>query len=161
VRSKIHNPHDIMNEARKRMDHDTTSDTFQGYLKIIADLERQQANLSRALARESDDDDTTEVLMTQLRALSRQKQDAKHELAILSRRQREWKEAQRRIDNMEAWLHGVAAYLPNMSYEEKRIVLYALNVQVIVRSEGQNAPISKRCSLYMGNEHAQVAPIIQ
>ena len=60
--------------------------------------------------------------------------------AVLARRAG-WEEGQRRLADLQRWCHRVSARLGELTYEQKRLALEALGVEIRVWKAGPRAPL--------------------
>src|SRR5258708_18013618 len=85
---------------------------------------------------DDDGDENVATFLADLRELSKQKQMATDERRILERRQREWEQYQARIHDVRLWCLAMADHEDELSFQDKRVVLYGLNVSVTVYPHG-------------------------
>lgn len=85
---------------------------------------------------ELDDDDAAAPFMEQLKTLSAQKKATEHERDDLQQRIGDAAADRERVRSIAEWCATVAERVEGMSYDEKRLALDALGVQVHVYREG-------------------------
>jgi site-specific DNA recombinase len=111
------------------------SDPVQGDLDAIgrrmADIERKQRNFVGRLG-DTDDRDVAALIHEELNALATQKRQFEAERALLQDQRAAWSLAQDRLQDFDIWRHQVAANLGGITYEERRLALRALGVEVRV-----------------------------
>ena len=97
----------------------------------MADIERKQRNFVGRLG-DTDDRDVAALIHEELNALATQKRQFEAERALLQDQRAAWSLAQDRLQDLDAWRRRVAANLGGITYEERRLALRALGVEVRV-----------------------------
>ena len=120
----------ILEELRRYRTADPTAEDVAAVDRRIRELERQQSNLVRRMA-VIDDDDIVALVMGELDSLKVQQRLHTERDRITARRS-SWEQAQHHIDNVEQWVATVSANLEDLTREEKRTLLAALDVRVKV-----------------------------
>lgn len=121
---------EIIREAMERGSESTGfAATIEGYEHQIAGLDQQQAQVSKAIGLMDPGDDLG-PLVAQFKLLGKQKTKAQAELDTLKSQQAEHDAYQQRMRDVEAWCHVAAQH--DFTYEDKRIALYAFQVEVTV-----------------------------
>jgi site-specific DNA recombinase len=96
--------------------------------RALADIERQQRNLVDQLAHLGDS--VAELVREKLAALDVRRQQLIAERATTLGQQQARQVTRDRLADLETWCYGVAANLESLTYEERRLALDALGVQV-------------------------------
>lgn len=99
--------------------------------RAFADLERQRRNFIRAIAALSDEEDAA-PLAAELTALGKRRALVAAERDALEARQARSQEAQTRLADLEAWCRAIARRLTTLDWQQRRMALIALDVQVTV-----------------------------
>ncbi len=105
----------------------------------LAGLDRQRANLARTLG-QTDDPDTTTILVAQLEQLSQRWRDLEAERAELTTRQADTAQRRAALDSLDTWRASVAAQLDSMDWQQRRDLLRALQLRVNIWPAGQRTP---------------------
>jgi len=108
------------------------ADTIEGYRSRIANLDRQQAQLAKAMGLLGDSE--MEHLVAQYRLTSEQKAEAERELIELLDQQSQFETWQAKMHEVTEWSESVKDL--EWTYERKRQALYAFKVEVIVWRTG-------------------------
>jgi site-specific DNA recombinase len=113
---------------RLRVDDPTVGD-IKGVDRALADIERKQGNLISRLA-DVDDDDIAALVQNQLKQLAKQRKQFEEERQSLTRQRAAWAFAQTQFNEIETWCKNVAANVQDLTYDQKRLALEALGVEV-------------------------------
>jgi hypothetical protein len=97
--------------------------------RALASLAAKQTNLTKTLSLFTTDEASAPVVR-ELEALASQKQAMQAARERILERRASWEAAQTRLENLEAWCANVAAKLESPTYEQRRLVLQALGIQV-------------------------------
>jgi site-specific DNA recombinase len=116
--------------ARQRTDGglDEKVAAMERHLTGLAD---KQTRVARAIAAVNDDDAAT-PLIAELKSLAEQKKAVERERDALVQRIADRDEEAAQVQSFAAWCQTVAANLDTLTYDEKRLALHALGVQVRV-----------------------------
>jgi hypothetical protein len=87
-------------------------------------------------------------LLAQLQSVGEKKEDAEKKLAKAEAEYHTYREVQQRLRDLKAWCYGVTSAAREMTYEERRIILFGLNARVTVYPQDRK-PWYR---LLMGNE---------
>jgi site-specific DNA recombinase len=137
VEQVLTDPEIIANEvARLRVD-DPTEVNLAALDKRIEEVERQRSNLTRRVAA-IDDDETAAGFLVEIKALADQLKGLRQDRDILLAERAGWQLAQERLGDLEWWCRVQAANLGSLDYEQKRLALFALKVEVRVWSAGHD-----------------------
>jgi site-specific DNA recombinase len=109
-----------------RLDQDVAA--IERHLNGLAD---RQGRTARAIAAVNDDDAAT-PLIAELKSLAEQKKAVERERDVLIQRIADRNEEAAQARSFAAWCQTVAANLDTLTYDEKRLALHALGVQVRV-----------------------------
>jgi len=101
--------------------------------KQIVSLADKQARIAKRVA-DIEDDAVAAPLIAELRSLAARKMAAEHELSTTERRIADRAADDAKVQSLTAWCQRVGANLDRLSYNERRLALEALGVQVRVYS---------------------------
>jgi hypothetical protein len=99
--------------------------------RVLADVTRKPGNLGRRVA-VLDDDAAAALLLAELATLARQRKQLESERDLIVSRRQGWRAAQAHLQDVEAWCRDVAQRLGEKTFEQKRLGLEMLGVQVKV-----------------------------
>ena len=134
VRSIILDPAIIESELKAHQ-HDPAEGKLEDMDVQIARLEKKQENVARSLEL-LDNDEAQRPVIAHLNRLALQKRTLETEREQLQQQQVLWKEEQAQLQDLERWCRQVATRLDTFTYEQKRMALRALGIQVrVYRSE--------------------------
>jgi site-specific DNA recombinase len=136
VEALLTQPDIVRREVARLRTTDPTTRELTMVATAMADLERQQANLARAIA-QIDDPYAAAPLTAQLGSLRAQHLQLEAERQGLLARRNAWAVDQHALDHVTDWCQRVASNLTSLSWAEKRLVLDALGVGVVVNPYGQ------------------------
>jgi hypothetical protein len=88
-------------------------------------------NLARRLA-QFDDEQSATPIIAEMEALSRQERQLQSERDKLVAQRASWELAQHRLQDLEYWCSVQARNLEELTYEQKRLALHAMNLTVKV-----------------------------
>ena len=69
-----------------------------------------------------------------------------------------WREAQQRLEDLAIWCRTVAANLGNLTYEEKRLALTALQIKVKLYPEGHDPRFEITAAIPLNRSLVQTTP---
>lgn len=118
--------------------------------KRLSVVKKRQGNLVRRLA-DTDDDDLVEIIDAELASLTKQSTALKAELAALHLERASWEHATAQLMNLTEWCDRVAANLDQLSYDDKRQLLFALGLQVRVFEKAHEPRWDIRLSVPIDN----------
>lgn len=128
---RLGNPALIEEELARLRADDPTSDDLAELDRREADIERQEGNLTRALARLAAVQAEAPVL-AELERLAKQRAALNREREEVLARQASWQRSQEDLAGLAAWTRHVEAKLEGMTYEERRWLLEVINLEVTV-----------------------------
>jgi site-specific DNA recombinase len=131
IESILTQPEIIAGELERVRSEDSTVQDLDTVDRGLADVARKQGNLGRRVA-VLDDDDAAAPLLAELTTLARQRKQLESERASILSRRDGWQAAQAQLKDVEAWCRDVAQRLGKLTYEQKRLALDMLGVQVNV-----------------------------
>ena len=99
----------------------------------VVSLADKQARIAKRVA-DIEDDAVAAPLIAELRSLAARKMAAEHELSTTERRIADRAADDAKVQSLTAWCQRVGANLDRLSYNERRLALEALGVQVRVYS---------------------------
>lgn len=108
--------------------------TIDALDKLIADVERQQGTIIENLITVKLDPNTAAMIQARAHELAEQKEALTKKRAAVIIEEREWEEMR---SSFERWCEEAEQRVGSMTYEEKRLVLRALKVQVQVWRVGE------------------------
>lgn len=121
---------DIIARELERLRHDDPTETdLLTINRALAELERQQTNLVRAVSL-MDDPVATAPLVAQLQSVSDRAKSLQAERQEVLHRRELWQATQTDFDNLLAWCLTVASNVDDLSWEQKRLALDALGFSV-------------------------------
>ena len=115
---------------RMQADDPTASDVA-AVERALGEVGRKQAKLARALTM-FEDEDAAAPLVAELEMLRAQQRAHEAERERFHARRAGWESGRQRIADLQAWCENVAARLGELTYEQRRLALDALGVQVRV-----------------------------
>ena len=124
-------PEIIAVEVERRQGADPFAADLAALDRRMADIAVRRQRLARAVAA-LDDEDAAEPLLAELRALGEQARTLETERVDLASRQAIASDEADRLDGLVAWCRRVEGNLPNLGYDERRLVLDALGARVTV-----------------------------
>ena len=131
VRAIITDPLTVSRELERVRQSDPTTEDLRVIDRLVSEVERQRSNLTRAIAM-IDDPDTAAPLMAQLRTLSDRRRALEGEQQTLQERQAVWQSTQADLDHLAQWCSSIAGRVDELSWEQRRMALTALNLAVTV-----------------------------
>jgi site-specific DNA recombinase len=134
VEEVLTNPEVIATEVARLRQVDPTGPNLVALDKRIGEVERQQSNVMRRIAT-IDDDELAAPFLIELKALGQQHKQLKRERDELLAERESWELVRDRLDDLQWWCHTQAERLASLTYEQKRLALFALNVEARVWSK--------------------------
>jgi site-specific DNA recombinase len=131
VRSIITDPLTVSREIARLQANDPTIDEVRSVGRLLDDIERQRRNLTHAVAM-LDDADAMVPLVAQLRSLTERRRALEAEHSALQQRQSAWQSVQADLDNLARWCATVSDRVDDLSWDQRRVALTALNFSVAV-----------------------------
>ncbi len=131
VESILTRPEIVARELDRLRTDDVTAVDLAAVDRTLAQVERQLVNLTRAISKLTNAD-ARERLVARLDQESAQKTRLLQEREGILRRREAWQAAEEQLGSLTEWCRMVAAKLGQLTYEEKRLALEALGVQVVV-----------------------------
>jgi site-specific DNA recombinase len=135
VRGIIIDPTTVATELERLRQTDPTGEELAAVQRLIDDVNRQQANLARAIAM-LEDPDASAPLVAQLASLSDRRKTLEQERDSVEERRASWFAAQANLENLEQWSKTIADRIDDLTWEQKRLALNALNVSADVYPAG-------------------------
>ena len=135
VRGIIIDPTTVAKELERLRHADPTGEELASVQRLIDDINRQQANLARAIAL-LEDPHASAPLVAQLASLSNRRKALEQERDSVQERRASWFAAQANLENLEQWSKTVADRVDELTWEQKRLALNALNVTVDIYPAG-------------------------
>jgi site-specific DNA recombinase len=129
VQAILNDPAIIAREIARRRTSDPTEAGRNAVERALADVQRQQGNLARALGL-LDDPDAQRPIMAELAGLGERRKALEAERAMLAAQYEAWRQDQTSLDSIEAWCRRIGEKLEQADYARKRKALTALGVQV-------------------------------
>jgi hypothetical protein len=131
VRALIMRKGVVEREVEGRLTSDPTAASRATVDRLIADTMRKRDNLTRALAN-LDDADAQASVLTDLQAMTKRLRELNDERDALFAQQDEWQVSQEQLRNLNGWLDTVRANIDTMTYDQRRELLTALDVRVLL-----------------------------
>ncbi|MGH2535105.1 MAG: zinc ribbon domain-containing protein [Thermomicrobiales bacterium] len=131
VEAILTNPEIVAEQVTLLRQRDPVADDLTSIDRRLAAIPQQQQRFGRAIAT-LDDDDAAAPLLIQLRYLASEKQRLIDERARLESQRAGWQTSQARLDDISRWCFRVAGNLPRLTYAEKRDLLTALDVRIML-----------------------------
>jgi len=129
VKTIITRPEVIAEEVAKLRTNDPTDADLTAIERAIAEIDRKRTNLSRSLE-VIDDADTAAPIIAQLKALAARKRELDTERDAVQARQASWQTSQDHLTSLQDWVGAVGANVEELTYQERRDLLAALDVRV-------------------------------
>ncbi|MBA2451955.1 MAG: recombinase family protein [Chloroflexia bacterium] len=121
----------IGREVERLKATDPTSGQLEKLDRQVADVQRRQSNLMRELSM-FDDPALGADIRKQINDLSQRRRELEDERSAIQSERALWEQAQANLDNLTLWRDTVATNLDDLSYEERRLALDALGIEVKV-----------------------------
>src|SRR5215213_487523 len=137
VRAVIVDPTTVAREVGRLRENDPTADDLRAVRRLVADVERQRANLTNVVAM-LDDPNAAAPLVAQLRALAERRRALDTEEAALAQRQASWQSAWLDVGNLAKWCATVSGRVDTLTWRERRMALSALGVSATIYPYGHN-----------------------
>jgi site-specific DNA recombinase len=131
VEAVLTRPAIIAAEVTRRLETDAHIADVDALDRRLAILTEQRSRLARAVATVNDEE-ATAPLLAELKTLAHATKVLTGERTALIARATELDVDRQRLADLAAWCSRVAGNLPTLSYQEKRMVLEALGVRVLV-----------------------------
>jgi len=129
VKTIITRPEVITEEVAKLRTNDPTDADLTAIERAITEIDRKRTNLSRSLEM-IDDADTAAPVIVQLKALAARKRELDTERDAVQARQASWQTSQDHLTSLQDWVTTVGANVEELTYQERRNLLSALDVRV-------------------------------
>lgn len=131
VERVLRHPDVIAREVERRRAADPTGADLETLDRRLREVAVRQGRLGR-MAAVLDDEDAAAPLLNELRSLGRQKRELEAERHRIEAAARAAEAEAGRLGDLAAWCGRVAANLAALTYDQKRLVLEALDVRVLV-----------------------------
>jgi site-specific DNA recombinase len=125
----VNDPAIVRHEVDRLRQEDPTKHDIELVDRALADIQKQQSNISRAVAM-LDDEDALVPLVHQLEMLAERKHKLDSERRHMEKRQASWATIQNSFEDVEKWCERVATNVDRLSYKEKRVILDVLGLKV-------------------------------
>ncbi len=129
VEALLTDPTTVTTEVERLRKDDPTVADLRAVDRALAEVERKRTNLARRLAL-FDDDETAAPLVAELGALGKRRKQYEAERENLAAQRETWRLTQEGLMTLKEWCRRVGENLAEMTYEEKRQILVALDVRV-------------------------------
>ncbi len=129
VKTIITRPEVIAEEVAKLRTNDPTDADLTAIERAISEIDRKRTNLSRSLEM-IDDADTAAPIIGQLKALAARRRELDTERDAVQARQASWQTSQDHLTSLQDWVTTVGANVEELTYQERRNLLSALDVRV-------------------------------
>lgn len=128
VEALLTRPEIVAAELSRLRTEDPVGDDLAAVERMLADVGRKQANLTRAIA-VVDDPDAAAPLVGEVAALGKRRRALEEERDGLRARRGAWQSSQEQLDGLAEWCRTVGRNLRDLTYSQKRQVLAALDVK--------------------------------
>jgi len=135
VREIIVDPSTVATELERLRKANPTGEELASIQRLIDEVNRQQVNLARAIAM-LEDSDASAPLVAQLASLSDRRKALEQERDSVEERRASWLATQANLANLEQWSKTIADRVDDLTWEQKRLALNALNVTADVYPAG-------------------------
>lgn len=129
VRTLVMQPEVVMREVERVKTDDPTTDDRASVESLLTETRRKRDNLTRALA-DIDDADVQTSVLSELKVVSQRVRDLETERDTLTAQRDAWQVSRDQLDSLSAWLGVVSTNIDALTYQQKRDLLTALDVQV-------------------------------
>lgn len=120
----------IERELARMMHSDPSASDLSTIDRALTDIAKKQANVARAIALLQEAD--AEPLVAELTQLGARKRQMEAERKSVLGRREAWEEAQTHLKDIQDWCTTVVGRLGELTYDQRRLALSALGVQVQV-----------------------------
>jgi site-specific DNA recombinase len=151
VEAILTRPEIVVEEVARLQADDPTADDLAAAEKALANVRRQQDNLVEQLANVGGA--VANLVTEKLAALEAKREQFASERDAILLRQRAWKTASQRLEDLEAWCRSVAANLGDLAYDQKRLALDALGVRVFVWRADHTPRYTIEATIPLSGEH--------
>ncbi|MFT4040700.1 MAG: recombinase zinc beta ribbon domain-containing protein [Thermomicrobiales bacterium] len=151
VREIIVDPSTVARELERLRHTDPTGEDLASLQRLIDDVSRQQTNLARAIAM-LEDADASAPLVAQLASLSDRRKILEREQEGVEDRRASWLATQANLANLETWSKTIADRVDDLTWEQKRLALNALNVTADVYPAGSQPRFVIRAEIEVRTE---------
>ena len=131
VRALVMRPEIVMQEVERVKTDDPTTADRAAVESLLTETRRKRDNLTRALANIDDADVQTSVL-SELKVVSQRVRDLETERDMLTAQRGDWQVSRDQLDSLSAWLGVVSTNIDALTYQQKRDLLTALDVRVLL-----------------------------
>jgi len=121
----------VMREVERMKTDDPTTADRAAVESLLVETRRKRDNLTRALANIDDADVQTSVL-SELKAVSQRARDLETERDTLTAQRDDWQVSRDQLDSLSVWLSTVSANIDTLAYGQKRDLLTALDLRVVL-----------------------------
>jgi site-specific DNA recombinase len=128
ISSLLNQPHMIESELERMRQTDPGQADLELLDRQLELISRKQSNLVKRLALL--DDDTSALVASELSELARQKRELLDERESVEQRNQEWITVEANLSDLKAYCSRVSSNLENLTYDERRAILDALDVRV-------------------------------
>jgi site-specific DNA recombinase len=129
VMTVLQDPEYFESQLTQRLDKDSKQSAIEAVEWRLAELERQQKNIVR-MVREMRGEEGSDILAQDLKLVSKQKKSAQEELERLKQDDLNLQIARQQMQTIKAMIYGITQAGKSFTYEEKRAILYMLNIRV-------------------------------
>ena len=135
VKAILVRPETVAQEVERLRRSDPTSGDLSVIARSLTEVERQRANVARAMAL-IDDEETMAPLAGQLAMLKDRRTALLDEENAIRTRKAAWQESQLALDGLGRWCSTVAENVDSMTWAEKRLAMDALGVHATLYPDG-------------------------
>ena len=131
VEAVLTRPEIIEQELQRLEGDDPTEAELAAVDRASADVSRRQANLSRSLSL-FEDQEAAAPVVAEMEVLRAQERSLEAERQTLLARRASWATGQQRLADLQAWCRQVGTRLRDLTYQQRRMALDALGIEVRV-----------------------------
>lgn len=129
VRALVTRPEIVQREIERLRTDDPYAESRTVVERLLAENMRRRDNLTRALA-DVDDPDVQAALLADTTSVAQRVRELAAERNELAAQSKAWEVSQERLNNLCGWLETVSANIEKWTYEQKRDLFVALDLQV-------------------------------
>lgn len=139
VEEVLKDPDLVAREVATLAGTDPTAPRREAADRRMAEIERQRAKAADAIATLNDDDASAPLLM-KLQALASEAREVRAEQEMLGRECDAWLRMQSSLEHLADWCGTATGNIERLTYEQKRMALTALGVEVRVWARDTHEP---------------------
>ena len=150
VEAVLTHPELIATQLQRLRQDDPSEADLSAVERALSEIGRKLANLTRSLAL-FDNQEAAAPVVAEMEALRGQQRALEAEHEAIRARRAGWEAGQKRLADLESWCRGVAARLGDLSYQQRRLALDALGVQIQVWKSDHTPRYAITASIPLGD----------